>query len=320
MYSHRPLWRRTPPAVFPVCLGVLGLGLGWRGASEVLPVAEEIGDLFLGAGMAYFLYFLLFYLRKLLARPGALIEDLQTPPARAGIAAAGMAMMLLALALLPFGISAPEFWWAGVIMQIGASAIVLHAFWVEPPEARHLSTFQYLTFVGPVVGPFAGIPLGYVWESWALTVAALVPYLIITVGLGLKFARGILPPQNLRPSVAIFLAPNCLFATSFGLLDFHPGYVLFYWIACATAFGLLLLGPWMMRGGWTPVWASFTFPIAAFLNLQVLALHKGGGLPAEIGVWASLLIGTPVITAIAWRTNMAWVTGELCEKTNAARA
>ncbi len=320
MHRHRPLWRRTPPAIFPVCLGVLGLGLGWRGASEVVPVAPEIGDLFLGGGMAYYLYFLAFYLRKLAARPGVLFEDMTTARARAGIAAAGMAMMLLAAALLPFGISAPEVWWAGVVMQVAASIIVLYALWREPPEERHFSTFQYLTFVGPLVGPVAGIPLGHVWESWAMTFAALLPYSLITGGLALKLLRGEKPPDKLRPSVAIFLAPNCLFATSFGMLGFEPGYLLFYWIANIAALVLIVLIPWMTRGGWTPVWASFTFPIAAFLNMQVLALHMGAGLAAEIGVWAGLLIGTPVITAIAWRSNMAWVTGELAEKSAAARA
>ncbi len=320
MNSHRPLWRRTPPAIFPVCLGVLGLGLGWRNASEMLPVAEEIGDLFLGGGMAYYLYFLLFYLRKLAARPAVLFEDMRTAPARAGIAAMGMSMMLLAAALLPFGVSVPQVWWTGVIMQIAASVIVLHALWVEPPEKRHFSTFQYLTFVGPVVGPFAGIPLGYVWESWALTLAALVPYAVITAGLAVKLLRGILPPPPLRPSLAIFLAPNCLFGTSFGMLGWEAGYHFFYWVASLTALVLVFAAPWMMKGGWSPVWASFTFPIGAFLNLQVLALHKGAGLPAELGAWAAMIIGTPLITAIVWRTNMAWVTGELAERTQAARA
>ncbi len=320
MRSHRPLWRRTPPAIFPVCLGVLGLGLGWRSASEVLPVAEEIGDLFLGAGMAYYLYFLLFYLRKLAARPAVLFEDMTTARARAGIAAAGMAMMLLAAALLPFGVSAPQVWWLGVAMQVAASAIVLHALWVEPPEERHFSTFQYLTFVGPLVGPVAGVPLGHVWESKAMTLAALVPYAIITTGLALKLARGEGPPDKLRPSLAIFLAPHCLFASAFGLVGYDLGYEIFYWIANGIAAVMLLLVPYMTRGGWTPVWASFTFPIAAFLNMQVLALKHGAGLPAEIGAWAAMLIGTPVITAIAWRSNLAWVTGELAEKSQAARA
>lgn len=319
MHSHRPLWRRTPPAIFPICLGVLSLGLGWRAASYVVPVPHEIGDIFLGAGMAYFLYFLLFYLRKLAARPAVLFEDMTSPPARAGIAAMAMSMMLLAAALLPFGVSVPQVWWAGVVMQIAASAIVLHALWVEPPKARHFSTFQYLTFVGPVVGPIAGIPLGYVWQSLWLTLAALVPFVIITIGYGRKI-RLVRPAFPLRPTLAIFLAPNCLFAMSFGMLGYELAYTLFYWAATATALVLLLLVPWMSKGGWTPVWASFTFPIAAFLNLQVLAMNKGAGLPAEIGVWAALVIGTPVITAIAWRTNMAWVTGELAEKTLAARA
>ena len=278
MYSHRPLWRRTPPAIFPVTLGVLSLGLGWRSAADVLPVAHEIGDLFLGAGMAYFLYFLLFYLRKLAARPGVLLDDMTTAPARAGIAAMAMAMMLLAAALLPFGISAPEVWWIGVIMQIAASAIVLHALWVEPAEARHFSSFQYLTFVGPVVGPIAGIPLGYIWQSVLLTLAALIPFVIITIGYGISLLKT-RPVPRFRPSLTILLAPNCLFAISFGMLEWDWAYTVFYWIANATAFGLILLIPWMIKGGWTPIWAAFTFPIAAFLNLQVLALHKGAGLP-----------------------------------------
>ncbi len=320
MYPDRPLWRRTPPAIFPVTLGVLGFGLGWRGAADVLPIGEEIGDLFLGGGMAYYLYFLAFYMRKLLARPSVLFEDMQTARARAGIAAAGMAMMLLAAALLPFGIAAPEVWWVGVIMQIGASIIVLHALWVEPPEERHFSTFQYLTFVGPLVGPVAGVPLGYVWESKVMTFAALVPYTIITAGLALKLLRGQGPPDKLRPSLAIFLAPNCLFASAFGLIGIQLGYEVFYWIANVVALGLVFLIHYMTRGGWTPVWASFTFPIAAFLNMQVLALHHGAGLPARVGVWAALILGTPVITAIAWRSNLAWVTGELAERSQAAKA
>ncbi len=320
MHPPRPLWRRTPPAIFPLTLGVLGFGLGWRGAAEVVAVAPEIGDLFLGAGMAYYLYFLAFYLRKLLARPGVLFEDMRTARARAGIAASGMAMMLLAAAFLPFGITAPEIWWLGVFMQVGASVIVLHALWAEPASERHFSTFQYLTFVGPLVGPVAGVPLGYVWESKAMTLAALVPYTIITLGLALKLWRGERPPDRLRASLAIFLAPNCLLASAFGLVGYEAGFALFYWVANLTALGLIFFIPYMTRGGWSPVWVSFTFPIAAFLNMQVLAVEKGAGLAAEIGIWAALILGTPAITAIAWRSNLAWVSGELAEKSGAARA
>jgi len=281
MLNDTPLWRSTPPAIFPVCLGLLGLGLGWRNAAEYLPIAHEIGDVLLGLGCAYYLFFLICYLCKLVARPMVLFEDSTIPPARAGIAAMAMSMMLLAAALLPFGISAPFVWWAGVIAQIGASAIGVYAIWHDPPEAKQFSTFQYLIFVGPVVGPIAGIRLGYVTESIVLTLAALVAYVIITIGLALQMRRQ-RPPVPLRPSLAIMLAPVCLFATSFGLLGVDWAFVGFYWASMVVAGGLILLVPWMIKGGWSPVWASFTFPLAAFLQVQVMAFAKfGGGLALD---------------------------------------
>ena len=228
----------------------MGLGIGWRSAADVLPVAHEIGDILLGFASAYFLYFLAFYLRKLAARPSVLLEDMTSPPARAGVAAAAMSMMmLLAAALLPLGVSVPQVWWTGVILQIGASAVVCHAIWRDPPENRQFTPFQYLTFVGPVVGPIAGIPLGYVNESILLTLAALAAYLIITAGYGKRLLRS-RPPVHLRPSLFIFLAPNCLFAISFGLLGFNSVFFVFYWAANATALVLLLLAPWLIKGGW----------------------------------------------------------------------
>lgn len=297
----------------------MGLGIGWRNAADVLPVAHEIGDILLAFASAYFLYFLAFYLRKLLARPAVLLEDMTSPPARAGVAAAAMSMMLLAAALLPLGVSVPQVWWTGVILQIGASAVVCHAIWRDPPERRQFSPFQYLTFVGPVIGPIAGIPLGYLTESLLLTLAALAAFVIITLGYGIRLMHS-RPPVHLRPSLVIFLAPNCLFAISFGLLEMNWAFIAFYWAANATALALLLLAPWLIRGGWTPVWASFTFPIAAFVHVQILAVAKGAGAWAVVGVYSGLAIATPLILVIAYRFAMLWITGELAEQTGASKA
>jgi tellurite resistance protein len=319
MLNDTPLWRSTPPAIFPICLGLLGLGLGWRTASDFLPIAHEIGDVLLGLGCAYYLYFLACYLCKLIARPMVLFEDSASSPARAGLAAAAMSMMMLAAALLPFGISAPYVWWAGVIAQIGASAVGCYAIWRDPPEARQFSTFQYLTFVGPVVGPIAGIPLGYVTESLILTLAALAAYVVITTGLIRQLLRK-RPPIQLRPSMAIFLAPVCLFATSFGSLGINWAFVIFYWLSMGVAAGLILLTPWMIKGGWNPVWASFTFPVAAFLNVQVLAYSTFGGVLPIVGVYGVMAVGTPIILLVAYRATMMWVTGDLSARTGAARA
>jgi tellurite resistance protein len=318
MLNDTPLWRSTPPAIFPICLALLGLGLGWRNASDILPVAQEVGDVLLGFGSAFYVFFLISYLRKLIARPMVLFEDTTNPASRAGIATAAMSMMMLAAALLPFGISAPFVWWIGVIAQIGASAVGCWAILRDPPGKRKFSTFQYLTFVGPVVGPFAGIQLGYATESLILTLAALVAYVIITSGLIVQLWRA-RPSVLLRPSMAIFLAPVCLFATSFGMLGIDWAFVTFYWLSMAIAAVLFTLIPWMIKGGWSPFWASFTFPIAAFLQVQVMAVIKFGNGIHAAGVYGVMVFATPVVLIIAYRATLCWATGELARDSDSAQ-
>ncbi len=320
MLLDTPLWRQTPPAVFPVCLGFLSLALGWRDAAGIFPwLSEDVGALMLAAATGYFIWFAGFYVIKFAARPAVLFEDMHTPPARAGIAALAMSMMLLAAALLPLGISVPEVWWTGVILQIAASGIVLHAIWKDPPKARHFTTFQYLTFVGPVVGPIAGVPLGYYQESYWLIMAALVAYVIVTIGIFATLRRDPVP-KPLRASLAIFLAPISLFALGFDVLDYHAIYIYFYWASNVVAIILLLMLPWMMRGGYTPAWASFTFPAATYFHVQIVGVANGHGTGAVIGVYASMAIATPLILYLVYRTVMEWVTGDLAKKSHAATA
>ncbi len=319
MRRKTKLWRSTPPSVFPVSLSLLGLGLGWRNAAEVLPIAREVGDLLLAFATAFYVYFFALYLRKVLVRPRVLLEEVTVPAARAGLSAAAMSMMLLAAALMPFGLHFSEVWWCGVVLQIAASGLGAYAIWRDPPGKRQFTTLQYLTFVGPVVGPIAGIPLGHIWESYALTIAALVPYVVITFGFAFQnILHGL--PRSQRPTLTIFLAPNCLFATSFGLLGVDWAFDFFYVVAGAISLLLILAGPWLARGAWSPLWAAFTFPSAAFLLLQVLAVHKGIGLPAVIGTYAAMAVSTPLVLFVTYRFIMSWVTGELAEGSGAARA
>lgn len=319
MYKRTSLWRSTPPAIFPVVLGFMGLALAWRNASHVLPIASEIGDLMLGVATAYFLFFATSYVIKALARPKVVLEDLKTPPARAGVAAFPMAIMLLAAALLPFGIEAHAVWWIGVITYFIASGLVAWSILSGPPEARHLSPFQYLAFVGPIVGPIAGIPLGHVTESFWLAILALVTYTIITLGYYPKLLKRRLPVP-LRPSLAIILAPTSLFALAFGQLEMGLSFQIFYWASYAIALILLMAAPWMAKDGWTPVWGSFTFPAATYLNLQIFAIGKGMGMIAMTGLIAGGLIATPLILYIVYVASKVWMKGDLAKKTGSATA
>jgi len=319
MYKKYHLWRRTPPAIFPVTLGFTGLGLAWRNAAGVLPIPHEIGDLMLGLSTAYFLFFAVSYLAKMAARPSVVLDDLNAPSARAGVAAFPMSIMLLAAALLPFGVEAREVWWIGVVTYYFATGLVTWSILTGPKEGRKVSPFQYLAYVGPIVGPIAGIPLGYVAASFWLTMFSLVAYVIITLGYYPTLLKHT-PPPPLRPSLAIVLAATSLFGLAFGGLNMEVEFQIFYWLAVCIAVVLLASSMWLAEGGWNPVWGAFTFPVATFTNLQILAVHKGMGAFATGWLIAGLAIGTPLILYIVWMASKLWIRGELARISGAAVA
>ncbi len=319
MFKRVSLWRSTPPAIFPVMLGFMGLSHAWRNVAHVLPVPTVIGDLMLGFAVALFLFFAVSYGMKVIVRPKALLEDLNSPPARAGVAALPMTLMIMAAGLLSLGADPEAIWWVGIVLYFLTSALILVTVLKGPPEARRLSPFQFLAFVGMITGPVAGIPLGHDSVSFWLAMIAMVPYLVITLGYYPKLLKR-RPPVPLRPSLAIVLAPTGLFAIAFGQLGMDLPFQIFYWAAYAIALVLMLAAPWLTEDGWTPVWGSLTFPAAVFLNMQILAVGKGMGIIAMTGLIAGGLIATPMILYILYKALRFWMTGDMAKKTGASVA
>ncbi|NOX41874.1 MAG: hypothetical protein GXP05_15650 [Alphaproteobacteria bacterium] len=319
MRSNKQLWRRTPPVIFPVGLGFMGLAHAWRGAATVLAVPAEIGDLLLGLSTAFLVFFMAMYLAKTVRRPRVVWEDMSSAHGRGGIATIPMSLMLLTAALLPFNVSVPQVWWAGVILQIITILLSAATLIKSPVVERRFSPFQYLSFVGPVIAPIAGVPLGFRTESFWLVMFALTAWVVISIGYGrrLQFAR---PPAPLRPSLAISLAATSLMAMAFNLLEMPSAFHAFYWLAVALALSLVVSARWLAGAGWTPYWAAFTFPIATFTNLQVMSLQHGEGLVARVGLLSGLAIGTPLILYIVYKSVMSFAKGELARHSGAALA
>jgi tellurite resistance protein len=319
MRSNKQLWRRTPPVIFPVSLGFMGLAHAWRGAATVLAIPPEIGDLLLGLSTAFMVFFLAMYVAKTVKRPRVVWEDMSSAHGRGGIATIPMSLMLLTAALLPFNVSVPEVWWAGVVLQVITILLSAATLIKSPATERRFSPFQYLSFVGPVIAPIAGVPLGFRTASFWLVMFALVAWVVISIGYGrrLLFAR---PPMPLRPSLAIVLAATSLMAIAFSLLGMPWAFHLFYWIAFGLALALLLSARWLAGNGWTPLWATFTFPIATFTNMQVVALQHGEGVVALAALMSGLAIGTPLILYIVYKSVMSFAKGEMAQLSGAARA
>ncbi len=314
---RRGLWRNTPPALFPPVLGLLGLGHGWRRAVEVFSFPAGPVELFLGAVSLLFLFLLVAYGAKVIRRPKVVAEDMRILPGRAGLATIGMAMMLLAVVALPYSRPLAAAILALAVLVHGAVIVVaLKVLWRAPLPQRRMTPVWHLIFVGLIVAPIAGIPLGWgAFSEWVLilTTAAAIT---IWAGSAVELARAPVPAP-LRPTLAIHLSPACLIGMNLYLAGAVQASLWVGYAAIAGAGVLLARARWLTAAGFSPLWGAFTFPLAAFaVHMLMLAASYGGAFRLIGG--AALIGGTLLIPPIAWRVLKMWGSGMLAVRTNAA--
>lgn len=316
-----PRFRRLPPAVFPALLGLLGLVVAWYRAAHAFALPTPIIDVFAGAVTLLYLFFAALYVVKLAHRPAVVMEDAAILPGRTGIAA--MALGLIVLASLPTAFG-PLF--ARVALMAGVAVLVGLALWVLPRRlkgndtAGPITPAMHLVFVGFILVPTAAVPMGLALPvmPWLIGYCVIAALIIAAPTIGqLAFATGA-PP--LRPLHAIQLAPPAFVASCLFLIGAERLGAASLIVAVAIAGLLVYRLRWLVEGGFSPMWAAFTFPVTALAG----ALFLGAGaldLPLlRIAGAIVLLAATLFIPVIAFKVLKLWASGVLAVKTNAATA
>lgn len=310
-------WRRTPPALFPSCLGALGLGLMWRNLAE-LGAPAWIGEaLGLGAG-AVFMFVYGCYLAKLAVRPSVIYDDLMVAPARGAVSGGSICLMLLSAILMPyhFGL-AQMIWILSVAIHLAYMICVIQVLQKIPNPRASITPVILLPFVGFIVAGIAGIPLGF--KTLSLVFAALgLPLFLLIAGISIQNAlRDGVPAPN-KTTFAIILAPVSVYALIGELVGVGQGWL---FAACLIVGGCLAaLVPWMARGGYNPGWGAFTFPTAAFGSVMIKGVVAGYGLIAWVPMIIVVVMASGLIPFVLYRTLMLWRAGVLAEATKAAVA
>lgn len=306
---------RTPPAIFPVLLGFLGLALALRAGFGALGWPMALPDLAAGVSLGLWAFGAVGYGVKLARRPGVIWDDLKVMPARGGLAAGTVGGMAAAGVLAPFApLAATGLLCAALALHAGLVAVVLRVLATAPAEGRAVNPGWHLVFVGPIVGAMAAALLG----MSSLALAILWPTMGVAAaiwGASLWQLTRRTPPAPLRPLLAIHLAPASLFCTVAGLTGL-PGLALgFGALAVAILAALVVSARWIGTAGFSPLWGAFTFPLAAFAGAMV---RLGGALGAfGLGMLALAAVAVP---AIGWGVLRMWPKGTLAAKTNAAEA
>lgn len=310
---------RTPPAIFPVILGLLGLGLAARKAADMLGLAASpLGGLVeaaLGALMILWLFATLALVAKLIRRPGALAEDMRVLPGRAGLAAATMSGMAAAAVLVPYAPRLALTLAEAALLAHGAMTAALVAVLTRlPPDARRISPVFHLAFVGFIVGAVPLAQLGYDRAAAAIfwpTLAAAGAIWAVSV---LQLLRNA-PPAPLRPLLAIHLAPAALLSQVAGQIGQPLLATGLAALGAAIFLALLSAARWITVTGFSPLWGAFTFPLTA-LAAALLTLGGSWELPGIV----VLTLALGLVPAIAWNVLKLWPGNRLAAKTNAAEA
>ena len=312
-------WRRTPPALFPTMMGLLGLGLAWRAAAgfDAVPIPMSVSYYILGFSGVLFLFILACYLSKLSIRPSVIMQDLASVPGRAGVSAMSLSTLLFAVAMVPFSPLV-----ASAALFLGLFAHTLIALLIVVVMARTekgfvVSPAWHLSFVGFIVSCLSAAPLGYLGLTQIILGATvLIAALIYAVSL-LQLNNSEMPPP-LRPMLAIHLAPLSLFATVSVLAGQGVVALLFGALAVGLAAVLLSRVRYIIAAGFSPLWGAFTFPVAA-LSVALFSLSS----QVSVFGWLAFVplgLASIITPLISLRVLRMWSTGALAQKTGAGTA
>lgn len=313
--APKGLWRRTPPAIFPPVLGLLGLGLAWRRGAGEFGLPQGAADALLGAVTMLFLFMALTYVVKFMRRPGVVAEDLKILPGRAGLVAGVLSLYLFAGVLTPYSADqARPVLMLALALHLALVALLLWQLLTGPAEQRRVTPVWHLSFAGFVVAAAAAQGLGLTGLAAALFWVSLPIAVLIWAASADQFRRERVPAP-LRPLLAIHLMPAALLgevALGMGM----PGLALGFGVVSAVLLAALGLGSrWLLRAGFSPLWGALTFPLAATASFW-LALGGAWRIPGGLVLVAATLIIIP----IAIQVVKLWAKGQLAVKTNAAIA
>lgn len=318
MKTTLEFWRHTPPVLFPCLLGFIGLGLAWRRAAEVWPVSPWIGEgillvsclLFMATGTCYHI--------KLGLRPSVIFDDLKPGPAKGAVSAGSMCLMLYATALTPYHYELAQLcWWIAVLQHAGYMICVTLSLAKSNTQLSELNPTHILPFVGYIVASIGGPDLGHATLSGFFLIATLPGCLFIIIKSLLNLKKhGANNTQ--RPSYFIILAPLSVYGI--GSFNIWPSeiYTVFWCMALIAGLFMAPFLGWFCKGGWSPAWGAFTFPLSAFTVAMLTGVQSGFGLAAQISSALSLVLASLVIPYIVWKTYRHWMAGKLAQATGAA--
>ncbi len=305
----------VPPTVFTITMGVIGLGLAWRTAAQVLGLTPLIGETVIGVGCVVFLFSAAAYGAKTVLHRSSVAADFDHPVISNFTAAFTIALMLMAGALMPYSMPA-----ANAVWLIGAISHFLLAlrqlnFWVTRNcEIQSSNPAWFMPLAGNLLAPVSGVPLGYIEFSWCFFAFGLVFWILLFAIVLNRIIFHDQLPQKFVPTLFIMIAPPSLgflsyFALQGGEID-AASRVLFHFALLTTllVFSMLRL---FSQLPFSLAWWAYTFPLAAMTIAALVYARETGEISIEWIAVVLLGVTSVIVLAVILRTLKALIDGTL---------
>ncbi len=316
MPRHATPLKFLGPNWFAVPMGLSGLSLAWhRAAPRFGGPASWISLALAVAAALCFTALIVGSVLRHQRHPAAWVDDLKHPLRHAFVATLPASMLLLAACWVAHAgpqLGAHALWWAGSLGQLGVTVWVMSRWLHGQPQDQPslglrwsaVTPVLFISIVGNVIAPFAGVPLGeWAWSAAQWGVGIMLWPVVLALLLVRLAMQGALP-ERLLPTWFIAVSPPAaggLGALQLGVPD------LVAWAAWGVAaFTLLWIFGQVARINQMAFgmshWAA-SFPLAAFagLSLRVAGLPSA---PAWAGPMSFLVLAfaSVVITGLVVAT------------------
>ena len=258
-----------PVALFATVMGMGGLTLAWKKASEVLSITHLVWQVLLVFTAVLLATLAISYLLKMRRHAQQVIAEFNHPIKISFFPAFSIGLMLIAVALAEIMTPlAAAVWWMGASIQLILTLYLMnqwihHARW----QVQHTTPAWFIPIVGNIIAPIGGVTLGFTEVSWFFFAIGILYWIVLKV---LVFNRIIFHeplPEKLLPTLFIMIAPPAVGFIAYlklnqGIVD-NFAHILYY----AAMFLVLLLVSQLPRFARIPFfvsWWAYSFPIAAF--------------------------------------------------------
>lgn len=260
--------RNLPVNLFASVMGLAGLSLAWRQASQEFGVSLAISEAAGVVALAVFAVLAAGYLAKAILHPDAVLGEYRHPVAGNFFGTITIAILLLSSVIAPF--SAPlsqAVWTLGSALTAALSFVIAARLLKGKIDAAHAVPAWFIPGVATldiaVTGGTMPMPWAHEINVFALAVGTMIALLFFTMIMSRMIHHEPLP-AGMVPSLLILMAPfavGFLAYTSFTQrVDAFAG-LLFYF----GLFIFLALAPKVFRRGmpFASGWWAISFPIAA---------------------------------------------------------